>query len=67
MERSGKILVVDDDPLVLEALFQTFMDDYQVVSAPSGEEAIRAVTEQGDIETIVLDMSEFRRLDGGLS
>ncbi len=63
MDKPGKILVVDDDPLVLEALLQTFMDDYEVVSASSGEQALEVVSSEADIETIVLDI-KMARMDG---
>ncbi|UCD16700.1 MAG: sigma-54-dependent Fis family transcriptional regulator [Candidatus Zixiibacteriota bacterium] len=52
----GKILIVDDDPLVLEALNQAFMDDYDVALAPSGSEAIEIIRSNGNIETVVLDI-----------
>ncbi len=63
MDKPGKILIVDDDPLVLEALQQTFMDDYEVVSASSGTEAIDIVKNDGAIETIILDI-KMARMDG---
>jgi two-component system nitrogen regulation response regulator NtrX len=63
VEKSGKILVVDDDPLVLEALNQAFMDDYEVLSASSGFEAIEIVSADSAIETIVLDI-KMAKMDG---
>ncbi len=56
MERLGTILIVDDDPLVLEALTQAFMDDYEVVQASSGEEALRVLESNGNLDTVVLDI-----------
>jgi len=63
MEPLGRILIVDDDPLVLEALTQTFMDDYEVVSALSGEEAIKAVTSNNELDTVILDI-KMAKMDG---
>ncbi len=55
--------MVDDDPLVLEALHQAFMDDYEVVSASSGFEAVEIVSSDPAIETIVLDI-KMAKMDG---
>lgn len=63
MAKTGKILIVDDDPLVLEALHQTFMDDYDVVLASSGMEALQALDKHGDLDTVVLDI-KMARMDG---
>lgn len=63
MKLLGKILIVDDDPLVLEALTQTFMDDFEVVPASSGKEAISAVESRSDLDTVVLDI-RMAEMDG---
>ena len=63
MATLGKILIVDDDPLVLEALHQTFMDDYDVVLAASGMEALQALDKHGDLDAAVLDI-RMARMDG---
>ncbi len=52
----GKILLVDDDPLVLEALHQTFLDDYQVHLASSGVMAIELIHQHPNVECVVLDI-----------
>ncbi len=59
----GTILVIDDDPLVLEALRQTFMDDYRVIAVSSGEEGVAAVKTDPTIDTVVLDI-RMANLDG---
>ena len=59
----GKILIVDDDPLVLEALYQTFCDDYEVVAVKSGAEAIETIRKSSDIDTVILDI-KMARMDG---
>ena len=63
MERLGTVLIVDDDALVLEALKQTFMDDYRVVAASTGEEAVAAVKSDHDLDTVVLDI-RMAKMDG---
>jgi len=52
----GTVLLVDDDPLVLEALREIFDDIYRTECASSGEEALRIVSENKDIDAIVLDI-----------
>ncbi len=51
-----KILIVDDDPNVVEALSDFFCDSYEVVVAYSGEEAIKAVEEHPDTVAVLLDI-----------
>jgi two-component system nitrogen regulation response regulator NtrX len=63
MERLGTVLIVDDDALVLEALKQTFMDDYRVVAASTGEEAVAVVKSDHDLDTVVLDI-RMAKMDG---
>ncbi len=63
MERLGTILIVDDDALVLEALKQTFLDDYRIVAASTGEEAVDVVKSDHDVETVVLDI-RMAKMDG---
>ncbi|MCK4460288.1 MAG: sigma-54-dependent Fis family transcriptional regulator [candidate division Zixibacteria bacterium] len=63
MAKTGKILIVDDDPLVLEALNETFLDDYDVVAAASGQEALQALDKHGDLDAVVLDI-KMARMDG---
>jgi DNA-binding NtrC family response regulator len=63
MAKSGTILLVDDDPLVLEVLIETFVDDYEVIAVPSGPEAIEAVEKRPEINAIVLDI-RMEGMDG---
>lgn len=63
MAKTGKILIVDDDPLVLEALNEAFLDDYDVVAAASGQEALQALDKHGDLDTVVLDI-KMAHMDG---
>lgn len=59
----GTILIVDDDPLVLEALQQEFMDEYKVLTATSGEEALDLIRNQPQLDAVVLDI-RMARMDG---
>ena len=49
------MLVVDDNPEVIALLTRTFRDDYRVVSAADGAEAIDAL-ECGDFDVVVTDI-----------
>jgi DNA-binding NtrC family response regulator len=51
-----RILIVDDDPYVLEALEASFEDDYDVTTATSGAEAIEVVRQSSDLATVVMDI-----------
>ena len=51
---SYKIMIVDDEPANLRLLERLFRRDYQVVSATSGEEALRLL-EQHDVALLVTD------------
>lgn len=63
MTMFGTILLVDDDPLVLEVLVETFCDDYEVISVSSGEEALVALGRSPNINAIVLDI-RMEGMDG---
>src|ERR1700674_2822889 len=49
-----KIMIVDDEPANLRTLERLFRPDYQVVTAPSGAEAL-ALLEQHDVALLVSD------------
>lgn len=57
------ILIVDDNEKVLYSLNELFKEDYIVLSAKSGEDAIRIVKENNDIATVVLDI-KMPEMDG---
>jgi two-component system, NtrC family, nitrogen regulation response regulator NtrX len=63
MNKNGKILIVDDDPLNLEALHQMFIDDYEVLLADSGPRGLEMLDENPGINAIVLDI-RMARMDG---
>src|SRR5229473_1308795 len=49
-----KIMVVDDEPANLRTLERIFRQDYQVVTAPSGAEAL-ALLERHDVALLISD------------
>ena len=49
-----KIMIVDDEPANLRTLERLFRQDYQVVTAPSGAEAL-ALLEQHDVALLISD------------
>jgi len=49
-----KIMIVDDEPANLRVLERLFRPDYQVVTAPSGAEAL-ALLEQHDVALLISD------------
>lgn len=63
MSKKGKILIVDDDPLNLEALQQTFKDDYDVLAAESGPQGLEILGKNPDTDAVVLDI-RMARMDG---
>ncbi len=54
---SEKILIVDDEAINRELLCQIFSDQYEVIQAEEGKEAIRAIQQhQKDLVVILLDL-----------
>ncbi len=51
-----KILLVDDDPDVLEVLGKLFRDEYTVILASSGEESVARFKEHDDVAAVVMDI-----------
>ncbi len=60
---SRKILLVDDDPPVLDMLKDIFARDYEILTATGGEEAVRLAKQHGDLATIVMDI-KMAGMDG---
>nr|MBN2278182.1 sigma-54-dependent Fis family transcriptional regulator [candidate division Zixibacteria bacterium] len=63
MKTKSTILIVDDDGPVLRALNETFIDEYNVILAASGEEALKIIREQPELEVVILDI-KMARMDG---
>lgn len=57
MDNTVSILCVDDEPNVLRALKRVFVeyDNYHLLTAESGEEALQLVEEHPDIQVIISD------------
>jgi DNA-binding NtrC family response regulator len=55
-ESKALILLVDDDPRVLEMLEDLFCEEYLTLSAQSGVESIELVRTHSDIAAIVMDI-----------
>lgn len=56
MKSQGKLLLVDDNPLMLEALVETFSYDYDYVASASGDQALSELAAHTDFDAIVLDI-----------
>lgn len=66
MSEQGKILFVDDESNVLRSLQRLFMDeDYELFTAPSGEEGLEILRAESDIQVVVSDyrMPEMNGVD----
>lgn len=50
-----KILCVDDDLNILEGFQRNLRKEFQLVTAPGGEEALRVITEQGPFAVVLSD------------
>lgn len=57
------VLFVDDDIHVIEGLLLLFEDDYSVLSASSGKEAIQLIKENESIAVVVMDI-KMPNMDG---
>lgn len=56
MAETVKILFVDDEPNVLKSLRRLFFDeDYEILSATSGEEGLALLEEQWDTQIVISD------------
>jgi CheY-like chemotaxis protein len=63
MSRSKRILIVDDDPDIVEALRLTLGGNYEVEAAGSGQEGLRKVKEF-DPDLIILDVMMETETEG---
>ena len=58
-----RVLVVDDDPAVLRAFRRVLRDDYEIVTARDGAEALRVVLGGERVDAIICDIG-MPKLDG---
>ena len=57
LNRKSKLLVVDDSPLNREILSSILKNEYDIVEAEDGEQAIEIITESGeDFSAVLLDL-----------
>lgn len=53
--KKAKMLVVDDEPDNLDLLYRTFRRDFQVLKAESGIQALKVLSEEGEVAVIISD------------
>ncbi len=53
---TGKVLFVDDEPLVLDALRRMLRDKFHTYTADSGEKGLAAIEENGPFAVVISDM-----------
>ena len=63
MNKSGKLLIVDDAPLVLRSLELLFEEEYDVTVASSGAEALEIVRRSSSFDAAILDI-KMAKMDG---
>lgn len=61
--KRDRVLLVDDDTMVLEMLRELFSDEYDIVAVSSGPAAIEAAKKYEDFAAIVMDI-KMARMDG---
>jgi FixJ family two-component response regulator len=50
-----KVLVVDDEEAILETMFFTFMDEYEVITTTSARKALKLLDEHAPVAVIITD------------
>jgi len=62
VQSRGKVLVVDDEPGIISALVDTLEDDYTVLTATNGREALEVI-EKSMPQLVLLDI-QMPEMDG---
>src|SRR3972149_3481090 len=63
MRTAERILVVDDEQSLLNGIERRLGGEFELVTASSGEEGLRAMEEQGPIAVVITDM-RMPKMDG---
>ena len=58
-----KILLVDDDPRVLDTLHEIFQEEYETLTATNGGDSIKIISQNRDITAVVMDI-KMSGMDG---
>ncbi len=53
---TDKILIVDDDEAYKKEFIECFQDEYRIIRASSGEEALKIIKKPNDIDLVLLDI-----------
>ena len=53
---AARILIIDDEPLLLEALVRILERSYQVVGVGSGEDALKKFRENPQFDAVICDL-----------
>lgn len=56
MQSKATVLIVDDSRVVIKILERMLLDDYHVITASNGKQALEMVTERPDIKLIISDL-----------
>lgn len=57
MSKKSKILYVDDEPINLFLFEEIMGEEYHIITAESGEEALNILNEKDNIEFVISDMN----------
>ena len=63
MHNKLKILLVDDDPRVLDTLHEIFQEEYEALTATNGGDSIKIISQNRDITAVVMDI-KMSGMDG---
>lgn len=54
--RSERVLCVDDEPNILEAIRRSMSNEFELVTAPGGEEGLRMLRDEGPFAVLMTDL-----------
>ena len=62
-ERRGRLIIVDDEPVILDMLVSLFGDSHEVVACATGQEAIAAIADGVDVLLTDKNLPDVNGLD----